>query len=74
MQAASYFVIGGLGTEANPGKGAKVAITAMFTLFYLGFVFGWGPIYHIISAEVPSSSKFFSYTYLCITGSLEDTI
>ncbi|KAJ9607528.1 hypothetical protein H2200_007606 [Cladophialophora chaetospira] len=55
VQSVTYFVIGGLGTISDPGKGAKIGITAMFTVYFLGFVFGWAPIYHILSSEIPSS-------------------
>lgn len=54
-QMATYFVIGGLGTISDPSKGVKIGITAMFTIYFLGFVFGWAPIYHIISSEIPTS-------------------
>lgn len=30
-------------------------MTALFTVYYLGFVFGWAPIYHILTSEIPSS-------------------
>ncbi|EXJ60157.1 hypothetical protein A1O7_04309 [Cladophialophora yegresii CBS 114405] len=55
IQSASYFAIGGLGTRSDPGKGTKIGITALFTVFYLAFVFGWAPIYHILTSEIPSS-------------------
>ncbi|KIW10501.1 hypothetical protein PV08_11465 [Exophiala spinifera] len=55
VQCTTYFAIGGLGTVSNPGDGTKIAITALFTVYFLGFVFGWGPIYHILTSEIPSS-------------------
>lgn len=55
------FTMGGLGTISEPSKGVKIGITAMFSLNYYGFVFGWAPIYHIISAEIPNSRKLPFY-------------
>lgn len=55
VQSTTYFAIGGLGTISDPGKGAKIGITALFTVYFLGFVFGWAPIYHILASEIPSS-------------------
>lgn len=54
-QASTFFAIGGIGTMSQLGKGAKIAVTALLTVNFQGHVFGWGPIYHIISGEVPSS-------------------
>ena len=61
VQAVTYFGIGGMGTRPNPGDGTKIAITALFTLYYLGFVTGWAPIYHIITSEVPNSRTSTSH-------------
>ncbi|KAJ9638738.1 hypothetical protein H2204_004214 [Knufia peltigerae] len=55
VQTTTYFAIGGLGTISNPGDGTKIAMTALFTVYYQGFVFGWAPIYHILTSEIPSS-------------------
>lgn len=51
------FVMGSLGTISEPNKGIKIGITAMLSLNYYAFVFGWAPIYHIISAEIPNSRE-----------------
>ncbi|OAP57385.1 hypothetical protein AYL99_08123 [Fonsecaea erecta] len=55
IQTTTFLAVGGLGTISDPSKGVKIGLTALFTVFYLGFVFGWGPIYHIISSEIPTS-------------------
>lgn len=57
VQSITMFVMGGLGTLDAPSKGIKIGITAMLSLNYYGFVFGWAPIYHIISGEIPNSRK-----------------
>jgi hypothetical protein len=49
--------MGVIGTINEPSKEVKIAITAMLSLNYYGFVFGWAPIYHIISGEIPNSRK-----------------
>ncbi|OAL33785.1 hypothetical protein AYO20_06961 [Fonsecaea nubica] len=55
IQTTTFLAIGGLGTISDPSKNVKVGLTALFTVYYLGFVFGWGPIYHILSSEIPTS-------------------
>jgi len=55
VQLAALFVMGGLGTVANPGMGINRAVTAMVTLFSAGFSIGWAPLSHVVAAEIPSS-------------------
>ncbi|KEF60542.1 uncharacterized protein A1O9_02103 [Exophiala aquamarina CBS 119918] len=67
VQTATMFIMGGLGTISEPSKGIKIGITAMLSLNYFGFVFGWAPIYHIISAEIPNSRmRDMTYTVCSI--------
>ncbi|CAI4220206.1 unnamed protein product [Parascedosporium putredinis] len=47
--------MGGLGTTDEPSKSAKIGITALTTVFAVGFNFGLGPVSHVITAELPSS-------------------
>ena len=54
-QASALMAMGGLGLAQNPSQQAGVAITAMTTLFGAGFNFGFGPLSHVITAEVPTS-------------------
>ncbi|RVX65996.1 hypothetical protein B0A52_09922 [Exophiala mesophila] len=55
VQASSFLTMGGLGTIAAPDRPVLVGISAMLTIFYSGFSFGWAPAYHIITSEIPNS-------------------
>ena len=50
--------MGGLGTIAAPDRPVLVGISAMLTIFYSGFSFGWAPAYHIITSEIPNSREY----------------
>lgn len=60
LQASSFLVMGGLGTKTQLSHSYAVGISAMLTINYSGFCFGWGPIYHIITSEIPSNRKSHS--------------
>jgi hypothetical protein len=47
--------MGGLGTTIDPSLAIRQAITAMVTLFGVGFQLGWAPLSHVIAAEIPTS-------------------
>ena len=47
--------MGGLGTVSDPSMGIKNAITAMVTIFGVGFQLGWAPLSHVVAAEIPTT-------------------
>lgn len=55
VQTGALFAMGGLGTPRTPTQPEKKGITAMVTVFGLGYYFGWAPLSHVISAEVPTT-------------------
>lgn len=57
LQTVSYFAIAGMHTNSSSSASTKIATTALFTLYYVGFVIGWAPVYHIITSEIPNSRK-----------------
>lgn len=58
LQASSMLVMGGLGTIPILTNPLKIAISSMLTVFYGGFCFGWAPIYHVLTAEIPTSRMY----------------
>jgi SP family sugar:H+ symporter-like MFS transporter len=52
--------MGGLGTISSPRHSVLVGISAMLTIYYAGFSFGWAPAYHIITSEIPTSRTYRS--------------
>jgi peptidase E len=50
--------MGGIGTIKNLTRSDKLTISAMLTVFYGGFCFGYALNYHVISAEIPSSRMY----------------
>jgi MFS transporter, SP family, sugar:H+ symporter len=56
MQAGAMLVIGGFGTMGQPlSYGYRAGLSAMVTIFYSGFCFGWATIYHVLTSEIPNS-------------------
>lgn len=55
--------MGGLGTVAVLSHSYKVGISAMLTVSYGSFCFGWAPIYHILTGEIPSSRESLMFVY-----------
>ena len=55
VQTAALFTMGGLSTEKHASMAVKQGITAMVSIFGAGFAFGWAPLSHVISAEIPTS-------------------
>ena len=55
LQLSAMFVIGGFGTIAVLSYPYRAGMSAMLTIFYGGFCFGWAPIYHIITSEIPNT-------------------
>jgi MFS transporter, SP family, sugar:H+ symporter len=55
LQAASMLIIGGFATMTVIPISYRAGMSAMLTIFYGGFCFGWAPIYHIITSEIPNS-------------------
>ena len=47
--------MGGLGTALAPTLDVRKAITAMTTVFGVGFCLGWAPLSHVITAELPTN-------------------
>ncbi|KAL0940279.1 vegetative cell wall protein gp1 [Colletotrichum truncatum] len=54
IQTAGLFAMGGLGLTSNPSVAVKSAIVAMMIVMTTGFVLGWAPTSHVLSAEIPS--------------------
>lgn len=59
---SALMVMGGLGTVANPSHNLKTGIVTMVTIFNFGFAIGWGPLAHVVAAEVPTTG-LRDYTY-----------
>lgn len=55
LQSSSMLVIGAFGTISVLTYSYRAGMSAMLTIFYSGFCFGWAPIYHIITSEIPNS-------------------
>lgn len=55
LQFSSMFVIGAFGTKAALSQSYRAGLSAMLTIFYSGFCFGWACIYHILASEIPNS-------------------
>lgn len=55
LQFSSMFVIGGFGTMTILTQSYRAGLSAMLTIFYAGFCFGWACIYHILASEIPNS-------------------
>lgn len=55
IQASALLTMGGLGTVADPTYQLKSAIVGMMVVFVAGYTFGWAPVVHVLSAELPSS-------------------
>lgn len=54
IQCGALFSMGGLGTVSHPDRGVKSGILAMLTIFGAGFQVGWGPLSHVVAAEIPT--------------------
>ena len=67
IQVSALMTMGGLGTIPSPSYEARSAIVAMMVSFGAGFTFGWAPIAHTLSTELPSA-RLRDTTYRC--GSL----
>ncbi|OQD61785.1 hypothetical protein PENPOL_c015G01539 [Penicillium polonicum] len=67
IQVSALMTMGGLGTVPSPSYEARSATVAMIVLFGAGFTFGWAPIVHTLSTELPSA-RLRDTTYRC--GSL----
>lgn len=55
VQTASLFTMAGLGTQSHPSLAIKTGITAMVTIFGVGFQLGWAPLSHVVAAEIPTT-------------------
>jgi MFS transporter, SP family, sugar:H+ symporter len=55
LQAASMLIVGGFATMTVIPTSYRAGMSAMLTIFYGGFCFGWAPIYHILTSEIPNS-------------------
>lgn len=59
LQSACLLAMAGVGSHAILSHSDRVAISALLTVSYIGWCFGWGPISHIVTSEIPSSRKLF---------------
>ncbi|ROW08386.1 hypothetical protein VMCG_03098 [Cytospora schulzeri] len=55
IQTCGLFTMGALGTVSNPSMAVKEGITAMVTVFAVGFQLGWAPLSHVVAAEIPTT-------------------
>ncbi|OQV11257.1 hypothetical protein CLAIMM_15118, partial [Cladophialophora immunda] len=55
LQGSSLMVMAGIGSPATLSHSTRVGISALFTISYVGWCLGWGPISHIITAEIPTT-------------------
>lgn len=55
IQMFALYIMGGLGTRENPSFPVRQAITAMVSLFGIGFTLGWAPLSHVVTAEIPTT-------------------
>lgn len=55
VQVGALMTMGGLGTVSNPSKAIASGITAMVTVFGVGFQLGWAPLSHVVAAEIPTN-------------------
>ncbi|SPO01819.1 related to RGT2 - Sensor of high external glucose concentrations [Cephalotrichum gorgonifer] len=55
VQCTALFTMGALGTISSPSPEVKKAITAMVTVFGVGFQLGWAPLSHVVAAEIPTT-------------------
>jgi MFS transporter, SP family, sugar:H+ symporter len=62
VQMAGLYTMGGLGTASNPSHGIKSGIISTMVIFSFGYSFGWAPMAHTLSAEIPSA-KLRDMTY-----------
>ncbi|PKY03801.1 general substrate transporter [Aspergillus campestris IBT 28561] len=54
IQAGSLFTLGGLGTTST-SPAVSSATMAMMAVFGVGYQIGWGPLSHVVAAEVPTT-------------------
>jgi hypothetical protein len=59
LQGSSLLVMAGIGSQAVLSHSTRVGISALFTISYVGWCVGWGPISHIITSEIPTTRTFF---------------
>lgn len=55
IQTGCLFTMGALGTVSDPSYAIKSGITAMVTVFGIGFQLGWAPLSHVVTAEIPTT-------------------
>ena len=61
IQAVSLFTLGGLGTT-DTSPAVSSATMAMVAVFGVGYQIGWGPLSHVVAAEV-STTRLRDVTY-----------
>lgn len=54
IQTIALFVMGGLGTVADPSTSVRVGVILAMCIMVFGFTTGWAPTSHTLSAEIPS--------------------
>lgn len=64
VQAAALMTMGGLGTVSNASYEVRSAIVVMMVLYGTSFTFGWAPLVHTLSTELPSA-RLRDVTYRC---------
>lgn len=67
IQGGALVAMGGLGSVANPSREYKIGITAMTVVLNAAYCFGWAPLSHVITAEIPTT-RLRDITYA--TGSV----
>lgn len=55
VQFGALMTMGGLGTATDPSFAVMSGITAMVTVFGVGFQLGWAPLSHVVAAEIPTT-------------------
>lgn len=55
VQLGALMTMGGLGTVSDPSLAIMSGITAMVTVFGVGFQLGWAPLSHVVAAEIPTT-------------------
>ncbi|KAK5045483.1 hypothetical protein LTR84_009101 [Exophiala bonariae] len=62
VQAGALLALAGIGTHRVMSHTDGVAISSLLTISYFAFCFGWGPLSHAVTAEIPSP-HLRNYTY-----------